>query len=152
MKKIFTIMAVCGWVIGVFASNQHTNWKSGISLDMQGVDGTDYAFERWYHDALIDDHGVIYIKAATNALLNRREKFKITCKEDKSSIPLWRLWPQLLFTGTCFFSIIWGLNRIYFSREPFMTLCFNTFWCFYNFIIAFSIIFFNYIPEKNEKK
>lgn len=93
----------------------------------------------------------IYIKATINVILNRKEKFKITSKAGTFTIPLWQLWPQLFFITLFFFAIIWGLCRIYFVRQPLTTLCFNTFWCFYNFIIVFSIIFFNYLPEKNEK-
>ncbi|NGX49380.1 MAG: Cellulose synthase catalytic subunit [UDP-forming] [Candidatus Anoxychlamydiales bacterium] len=93
----------------------------------------------------------IYIKATINIILNRKEKFKITSKKGSFTIPLWKLWPQLFFITLFFFGTIWGLCRIYFVRQPITTLCFNTFWCFYNFIIIFSIIFFNYIPEKNGK-
>ena len=47
------------------ASNPITNYKSGISIGLSGQDGKDYAFECWYHDPLIDDHGVIYIRDTT---------------------------------------------------------------------------------------
>jgi len=45
--------------------NTLTNYKCGISLDPQGVPGVDWVFERWYHDPLVDDHGVIYINSGT---------------------------------------------------------------------------------------
>jgi hypothetical protein len=51
------------------AGNELTHYKSGISLMPGGTDGVDYVFERFYHDPLVDDHGVIYIKAATSITL-----------------------------------------------------------------------------------
>lgn len=47
------------------ASNPLTNYKSGISLELQGNGGKDYVFECWYHDPLMDDHGVVYIRDST---------------------------------------------------------------------------------------
>jgi len=93
----------------------------------------------------------VFIKAATNVLFNRKCKFEITSKEGKFTLSLWQLWPQLIFISVCFFSMIWGLCRLYFIREPFSTLVFNTIWSCYNFIIVFSIIFFNYTGDKSEK-
>ncbi len=45
--------------------NTFTHYKSGISLLPGGVPGVDWVFERWYHDPIVDDHGVIYINSAT---------------------------------------------------------------------------------------
>lgn len=49
-----------------------TNHKSDIALAVSGVNGTDWVFERWYHDPLIDDHGVIYLKADARISLSRK--------------------------------------------------------------------------------
>ena len=42
-----------------------TNYRSGISLVIRGTSGRDYAVERFYHDAKVDDRSVIYIKSTT---------------------------------------------------------------------------------------
>jgi len=49
----------------VLALNDFTHYKSGISLIIGGARGTDWVFERYYHDPLIDDRGVIYITSGT---------------------------------------------------------------------------------------
>lgn len=55
--------------------NEITNYKSGISLIIEGKPGVDYVFERWYHDPLIDDHGTIYIKESTRFRLAHNERY-----------------------------------------------------------------------------
>lgn len=56
------------------AANPLTNYKSGISLELQGTDGKDYSFECWYHDPLIDDHGVVYIRDTTQISFAHNER------------------------------------------------------------------------------
>ena len=58
----------------LFASNPITNFKSGISIGFAGPDEKAYAFERWYHDPLTDDHGVVYIKDSTKISLAHNER------------------------------------------------------------------------------
>lgn len=55
--------------------NELTNYKSGISLIVEGTPGVDYVFERWYHDPLIDDHGTIYIKESTRFRLEHNKRY-----------------------------------------------------------------------------
>lgn len=61
--------------LGAEAFNELTNYKSGISLIIEGKPGVDYVFERWYHDSLIDDHGTIYIKDSTRFRLEHNERY-----------------------------------------------------------------------------
>jgi hypothetical protein len=58
MKKLLvSLAAVFLAVTTSFAANPITNYKGGSSISFSGTDGTAYAFERWYHDSLVDDHG-----------------------------------------------------------------------------------------------
>lgn len=51
-----------------------TNYRSGISLVIQGRHGQDYVVERFYHDPLIDDHGVIHIRSGVKLALEHNER------------------------------------------------------------------------------
>ena len=51
-----------------------TNYKSGISVRFNGTPGKDYAEEYLYFDKLIDDHKVVYIKAATPLVMEHNER------------------------------------------------------------------------------
>lgn len=42
-----------------------TNYKSGIDVTWGGTKGTDYYEEYFYHDKLVDDHKVVYIRSTT---------------------------------------------------------------------------------------
>jgi hypothetical protein len=53
----------------IFASDPITNHYSGISISFSGTDEVDYAFERYYHEPTVDDHGVCYIIAETQIML-----------------------------------------------------------------------------------
>jgi hypothetical protein len=70
------LIALFSLVISVplFASNPITNYKSGISIGFAGEDEKAYAFERWYHDPLTDDHGVVYIKDSIKISLAHNER------------------------------------------------------------------------------
>ncbi|NLF31725.1 MAG: hypothetical protein GX591_12655 [Planctomycetes bacterium] len=43
--------------------NAISEFKSGISLDVQGVYGLDYLVENWYHDPAVDPRCTIYIRS-----------------------------------------------------------------------------------------
>lgn len=47
-----------------------TNYKSGIDVTWSGTDGTDYMEEYFYHNKIVDDHKVVYIKAGTNITMS----------------------------------------------------------------------------------
>jgi len=51
-----------------------TNLRSGISLVPQGRHGEDWAYERWYHDAAVDDGGTLYVKADCPLTLEHNER------------------------------------------------------------------------------
>ncbi len=61
----FVCLLAIGLLPAVAAAggNERTEYKQGISLIIDGQQGVDYAFERFYHDPLIDDRGVIYIRS-----------------------------------------------------------------------------------------
>lgn len=48
-----------------FASSAAEGSKSGIDLELTGVEGSDFAEEYFYHNRLITDRKVVYIKSAT---------------------------------------------------------------------------------------
>jgi len=56
--------------------NERTEYKQGISLIIHGQPGVDYAFERFYHDPMIDDHGVIYIRGDVQISLAYNENHR----------------------------------------------------------------------------
>lgn len=68
---IHSSLVIC---LPLHASNPVTNYKSGISITFSGQDEKDYAFERWYHDPLTDDHGVVYIKDSTKISFAHNER------------------------------------------------------------------------------
>ena len=51
-----------------------TNYRSGISLQVQGRNGEDYAVELFYSDPKVDDRCVIYIKSGTKLSLEHNER------------------------------------------------------------------------------
>jgi cellulose synthase (UDP-forming) len=85
----------------------------------------------------------IYMKASLLGLLGFRGKFGITPKSGSSSLPLRSLWPQLLTMTALLAAAVWGLNRIYYIREPVPALSVNVFWCLYNFWLLLTIFYFN---------
>jgi cellulose synthase (UDP-forming) len=38
---------------------------------------------------------------------------------------------------------VWGLNRVYYVREPVLALLVNIFWCLYNFWLLSTVFYFN---------
>ena len=85
----------------------------------------------------------IYIKASFLGLLGFRGKFGITPKSGSSSLPLRSLWPQLLTMTALLAAAVWGLNRVYYIRDPVPALSVNVFWCLYNFWLLLTIFYFN---------
>jgi cellulose synthase (UDP-forming) len=85
----------------------------------------------------------IYMKASLLGLLGFRGKFGITPKSGSSSLPLPSLWPQLLMMSSLLAAAVWGLNRVYYIREPVPALLVNVFWCLYNFWLLLTIFYFN---------
>jgi cellulose synthase (UDP-forming) len=91
----------------------------------------------------------VYIKAAFDAIINKKSKFEVTSKDVKNHIlPIKTLWVQFLMIMLLFSSIIWGLNRIYFERHLIGAVLVNIFWCAYNIFILSKIFYFNNPIEK----
>jgi hypothetical protein len=53
------------WQILTAQDTELTNYKSGIDVIWGGTKGVDYYEEYFYHDKLIDDHKVVYIRSNT---------------------------------------------------------------------------------------
>lgn len=51
-----------------------TNYKSGINVTWGGVKGTDYYEEYFYHDKLLDDHKVVYLRQGTDIIMSHNER------------------------------------------------------------------------------
>jgi len=51
-----------------------TNYKSGISLRWSGTKGVDYKEEYLYHDKLVSDHKVVYLRAGTRISMSHNER------------------------------------------------------------------------------
>ena len=85
----------------------------------------------------------VYLKASLLGLLGVRGKFGITPKSGSASLPLRSLWPQLLMMTTLLVAAVWGLNRVYYIREPVAALLVNVFWCLYNSWLLFTVFYFN---------
>lgn len=86
----------------------------------------------------------VYMRASLLAMLGVRGTFGITPKGGASLLPLHALWPQLLLAVFCFFSLVWGVMRIYYEREPVYALAVNSLWCLYHFLILSSVLYFNF--------
>lgn len=85
----------------------------------------------------------VLIKAASYAICGIKGSFTVTPKSGSSALPLTSLWPQLLLMSFCTFAAFWGLERLFYEREPFFGLAVNVFWCIMNGAILSSVLFFN---------
>jgi len=83
------------------------------------------------------------MQASLLGLLGFRGKFGITPKSGSSSLPLRSLWPQLLVMTALLAAAVWGLNRVYYIRQPVPALSVNVFWCLYNFWLLLTMFYFN---------
>ena len=90
----------------------------------------------------------VFIKASISALLGQEVSFGITPKEGSTMLSLRSLMPQLIIALLCVFAISWGIQRMYYEREPFYGLLINIIWTLYNFIILSSFLYFNNAEEK----
>lgn len=90
----------------------------------------------------------VFIKAAFSALFDFKAGFSVTPKDKSSILSLWSLLPQIITGLICVSAITWGLQRLYYEREPFYGLLLNVFWTFYNFLMISSFLYFNHSEEK----
>jgi cellulose synthase (UDP-forming) len=89
----------------------------------------------------------IFIKASIFALLGIHGTFTVTPKDSSSILPLRDMWPQLLLMLICLSALAWGLERMYFERQPMVGLIANWIWCLYNTLVLSSIFHFNNDPR-----
>lgn len=90
----------------------------------------------------------VYMRASFLAMIGVRGTFGITPKGGSRALPLRRLWPQLGTALLCFGALVWGLNRLYYEREPVAAILMNCFWCLYHFLILSTVIYFNHPLEE----
>jgi cellulose synthase (UDP-forming) len=89
----------------------------------------------------------IYMKASLLGLCGVRGSFGITPKSGSAALPLRSLWPQLLAMTATLAAAVWGLNRLYYVRDPIMAILVNTVWCLYNFWLLSTVFHFNQPDE-----
>jgi len=90
----------------------------------------------------------VYMRASLLAMLGVRGTFGITPKGESHALPLYRLWPQIVTAILCFGAVVWGMNRLYYEREPAMAILVNSIWCLYHFSILSAVLYFNH-PEES---
>src|SRR5262249_32949249 len=76
-------------------------------------------------------------------LLGFLGKFCITPRSGSRALRLRSLWPQHLVMTALLAAVVWGLNRIYYIRQPVAALSVNVFWCLYNFWLLLTAFYFN---------
>jgi cellulose synthase (UDP-forming) len=89
----------------------------------------------------------VYMKASMLGLIGIRGRFGVTPKSGGSSLPLRALWAQVLVMTITLAAAVWGLNRLFYIREPAMALLVNIFWCLYNSWLISNVFYFNQ-PEE----
>jgi len=91
----------------------------------------------------------VYMQASLLALLGVRGSFGITPKGGSTSLPMYRLWPQLGLALVCLGAFAWGMLRVFHGDGPLLALLTNSAWCLYHFGILASTLHFNF-PEVAE--
>jgi cellulose synthase (UDP-forming) len=85
----------------------------------------------------------IYMKASALGLLGIRGSFRVTPKEGATSLPLHRLWPQLLALSIAVLTSAWGLNHLFYGTLSPGAVLGNLVWCAYNGVMIGMILYFN---------
>src|ERR1700737_2260511 len=97
-----------------------------------------------YNGALLGNVAFpIYMKASLLGLFGVRGTFTSTPKSGSTALPLRSLWPQLLAMAATLAAAVWGLNRLYYIREPSTPILVNMFWCLHNFWLLSTVFYFN---------
>ena len=92
----------------------------------------------------------VYIKASLQALIGIKGRFVVTPKGVGAALPIRDIWPQLLLLGINAAAVVWGLNRLWFEREPVGALVVNTLWAVYHCALLSSVFYFN-TPRAQEE-
>lgn len=90
----------------------------------------------------------VFIKASISALLGISSSFGITPKGGSTILSLQSLMPQIFIALLCVSAIVWGMQRLYYEREPFYGLLMNVFWTLYNFMSISAFLYFNHSEEE----
>jgi cellulose synthase (UDP-forming) len=93
----------------------------------------------------------VYMKASLLGLLGVRGRFGVTPKSGNTALPLRSLWAQILAMTVTLAAAVWGLNRLFYIREPAMALVVNILWCVYNFWLLSNVFYFNRAEETGTK-
>src|SRR5246127_3175000 len=101
-----------------------------------------------YHGLLLANVAFpVYMKASLLGLIGIRGRFRVTPKSGSGSLPLRPLWAQVLVMTITLAAAVWGLNRLFYVREPAVALLVNVFWCLYNSWLISNVFYFNQ-PEE----
>jgi cellulose synthase (UDP-forming) len=90
----------------------------------------------------------VYMQASLQGILGVRGSFGITPKGGSTSLPMFKLWPQLGLALACLGAFTWGMLRLYNGDGPPLALLTNSGWCLYHFCILSTTLFFNF-PEED---
>ncbi len=63
-QKLSACHLICFLLALGNGSSLALNWKCGIDLTLSGTEGKDYVIEQLYHDDLVDDRSVFYLKSS----------------------------------------------------------------------------------------
>lgn len=89
----------------------------------------------------------VYMRASLLAMFGVHGSFGITPKGESHALPIYRLWPQIITAILAFGAVVWGMNRLYYEREPALAILVNSIWCLYHFTILSAVLYFNH-PEE----
>ncbi|MBU0682840.1 MAG: cellulose synthase, partial [Candidatus Omnitrophica bacterium] len=64
-----------------------------------------------------------------------------TSKAKEKAIGYIKFWPQVMIIILSYVSIVWGINRFIYEREP--AIIINGFWALYHLLMMSSIFYFN---------
>ncbi|MDQ7836598.1 MAG: glycosyltransferase family 2 protein [Humidesulfovibrio sp.] len=90
----------------------------------------------------------VYMQASLQGILGVRGSFGITPKGGSTSLPMFKLWPQLGLALACLGGFTWGMLRLYNGDGPALALLTNAGWSLYHFCILSTTLFFNF-PEED---
>ncbi|RKT46591.1 glycosyltransferase family 2 protein [Thiocapsa rosea] len=90
----------------------------------------------------------VYLRASLLGIIGVKGTFGITPKGGSTSLPLIKLWPQILLAAICVASIGWGISRLYFERDAIWAVTVNMVWCVYHAGLLSAVIYFNH-PEED---
>jgi cellulose synthase (UDP-forming) len=95
----------------------------------------------------------VLMKASIKGLFGKKKKkkFEVTERKIGKAYPYSKLLPQLFLGLVCFISIVWGFNKIYYTRHDVVAILINIFWIFYTFTVMSYVFYFNVSKEIMKK-